>query len=151
MWKIRKPLEAQTKHLTQEEKKTKQLEEELVFVGNDQLENPPEWLVNEIAVNEWIRLVEQFNKKSMISNLDYNNLGAYCNAFARYTSIVKNLKTDVMIVEDVNPLVNLELKYSDEMKRYGALLGLTMESRLKVGSGIKTTSDEKLNKEFGDI
>ncbi|MGL5650008.1 MAG: P27 family phage terminase small subunit [Clostridium sp.] len=151
MWKIRKPLEAQTKHLTQEEKKIKQLEEELVFVGNDQLENPPEWLVNEIAVIEWIRLVEQFNKKSMISNLDYNNLGAYCNAFARYTSIVKNLKTDVMIVEDVNPLVNLELKYSDEMKRYGALLGLTMESRLKVGSGIKTTSDEKLNKEFGDI
>lgn len=151
MWKIRKPLEAQTKHLTQEEKKIKQLEEELVFVGNDQLENPPEWLVNEIAVNEWIRLVEQFNKKSMISNLDYNNLGAYCNAFARYTSIVKKLKTDVMIVEDVNPLVNLELKYSDEMKRYGALLGLTMESRLKVGSGIKTTSDEKLNKEFGDI
>lgn len=151
MWKIRKPLEAQTKHLTQEEKKIKQLEEELVFVGNDQLENPPEWLVNEIAVNEWIRLVEQFNKKSMISNLDYNNLGAYCNAFARYTSIVKILKTDVMIVEDVNPLVNLELKYSDEMKRYGALLGLTMESRLKVGSGIKTTSDEKLNKEFGDI
>ncbi len=151
MWKIRKPLEAQTKHLTQEEKKIKQLEEELVFVGNDQLENPPEWLVNEIAVNEWIRLVEQFNKKYMISNLDYNNLGAYCNAFARYTSIVKNLKTDVMIVEDVNPLVNLELKYSDEMKRYGALLGLTMESRLKVGSGIKTTSDEKLNKEFGDI
>lgn len=151
MWKIRKPLEAQTKHLTQEEKKIKQLEEELVFVGNDQLENPPEWLVNEIAVNEWIRLVEQFNKKSMISNLDYNNLGAYCNAFARYTSIVKNLKTDVMIVEDVNPLVNLELKYSDEMKRYGALLGLTMESRLKVGSGIKTSSDEKLNKEFGDI
>ncbi|MGL5209420.1 P27 family phage terminase small subunit [Cetobacterium sp.] len=151
MWKIRKPLEAQTKHLTQEEKKIKQLEEELVFVGNDQLENPPEWLVNEIAVNEWIRLVEQFNKKSMISNLDYNNLGAYCNAFARYISIVKNLKTDVMIVEDVNPLVNLELKYSDEMKRYGALLGLTMESRLKVGSGIKTTSDEKLNKEFGDI
>lgn len=151
MWKIRKPLEAQTKHLTQEEKKIKQLEEELVFVGNDQLENPPEWLVNENAVNEWVRLVEQFNKKSMISNLDYNNLGAYCNAFARYTSIVKNLKTDVMIVEDVNPLVNLELKYSDEMKRYGALLGLTMESRLKVGSGIKTTSDEKLNKEFGDI
>lgn len=149
--KIRKSLEAQTKHLTQEEKKIKQLEEELVFVGNDQLENPPEWLVNENAVNEWVRLVEQFNKKSMISNLDYNNLGAYCNAFARYTSIVKNLKTDVMIVEDVNPLVNLELKYSDEMKRYGALLGLTMESRLKVGSGIKTTSDEKLNKEFGDI
>lgn len=149
--KIRKSLETQTKHLTQEEIKRKQLEQESVFVGNDQLECPPKWLVNKCAINEWIRLVEQFNKKSMISNLDYNNLGAYCNAFARYTSIVTNLKTDVMIVEDVNPLVNLELKYSDEMKKYGALLGLTMESRLKTGSRLVTTTEEKIHDEFGDV
>lgn len=149
--KIRKSLEAQTKHLTQEEIKRKQLEQESVFVGNDQLEHPPEWLVNEIAIDEWIRLVEQFNKKSMISNLDYNNLGAYCNAFARYTSIVTNLKTDVMIVEDVNPLVGLELKYSDEMKKYGSLLGLTMESRLKAGSGIVAKIEKELDEEFGEV
>ncbi|MBC2855257.1 P27 family phage terminase small subunit [Cetobacterium sp. 2A] len=149
--KIRKPLEVQTKHLTQEEIKIKKLEQESVFVGNEQLKIPPDWLVNEIATKEWVRLVEQFNKKSMISNLDYNNLGAYCNAFARYASIVTNLKTDVMIVEEINPLVSLELKYSDEMKRYGSLLGLTMESRLKAGSGIITIIDEKLDKEFGDV
>ncbi|MEG1087520.1 MAG: P27 family phage terminase small subunit [Cetobacterium sp.] len=151
MLKIRKPLETQTKHLTQEEIKIKQLEQDSVYVGNEQLENPPDWLVNQIAINEWIRLVEQFNKKSMISNLDYNNLGAYCNAFARYTSIVTNLKTDVMIVEDVNPLVGLELKYSDEMKKYGSLLGLTMESRLKAASGIVSKKEKELDEEFGDV
>lgn len=149
--KIRKSLEVQTKHLTQEERKIKQLEEKAVFVGNEQLERPPDWLVNDSAVNEWIRLVEQFSKKSMISNLDYNNLGAYCNAFARYINIVKRLGTKVLLGREPSPLVLLELKYSDEMKRYGALLGLTMESRLKTGNRLVTTTEEKIHDEFGDV
>lgn len=148
---MRKSLETMTKHLTQEEIKIKQLEQDAVFVGNEQLEHPPDWLVNESAINEWKRLVKQFNKKSMISNLDYNNLGAYCNAFARYTNIVKRLGTKVLPGREPSPLVMLELKYSDEMKRYGALLGLTMESRLKAGSRLVTTAEEKLVDEFGEV
>ncbi|MGL5569771.1 P27 family phage terminase small subunit [Cetobacterium sp.] len=148
---MRKSLETMTKNLTQEEIKIKQLEQDAVFVGNEQLEHPPDWLVNESAINEWKRLVKQFNKKSMISNLDYNNLGAYCNAFARYTTIVKRLGTQVLPGREPSPLVMLELKYSDEMKRYGALLGLTMESRLKAGKVIVTNTEEDINQEFGDV
>lgn len=148
---MRKSLETMTKHLTQEEIKVKQLEQDAVFVGNEQLEHLPDWLVNESAINEWKRLVKQFNKKSMISNLDYNNLGAYCNAFARYTTIVKRLGTQVLPGREPSPLVMLELKYSDEMKRYGALLGLTMESRLKAGKGIVNNTEEDINKDFGDV
>ncbi|MEG0069781.1 MAG: P27 family phage terminase small subunit [Cetobacterium sp.] len=151
MSKIRKSLEVQTKHLTQEEIKIKKLEQEAVFVGNEQLQNPPDWLVDGNATNEWKRLVKEFNKKSMISNLDYNNLGAYCNAFARYISIVRRLGTEVLPAKEPSPLVMLELKYSDEMKRYGSLLGLTMESRLKAGSGLVTNTEEKIENEFGDV
>lgn len=148
---MRKQLDTMTKHLTQEEIKKKMLEEEAVFVGNEQLETPPEWLVNKIAVNEWFRLVEQFNKKSMISNLDYTNLGAYCNAFARYEDIVKRLKLNVTIAGEVNQLVGLELKYSDEMRKYGALLGLTMGSRLQVGNEIIKGQENNIKNDFGDI
>lgn len=145
------PLENQKGNLNAEVIKRKELEQESVFVGNEQLENPPDWLVDVIATNEWRRLVKEFNKKSMISNLDYNNLGAYCNAFARYTNIVKRLGTKVLAGKETNPLVHLELKYSDEMKRYGSSLGLTMESRLKVGPGLVTRQEEKFNDEFGDV
>lgn len=148
---MRIALDAQKKHLTKSEINTKELEQESVFVGNEQLNYPPKWLVNERATKEWIRLANEFNKKSMISNLDYNNLGGYCNAFARYTDIVEKLKTIVMIGREVNPLVALELKYSDEMKKFGSLLGLTMESRMKVGSGIVTATDTRLDNEFGDV
>ncbi|MGL5766901.1 MAG: P27 family phage terminase small subunit [Sarcina sp.] len=145
------PLEQQKGNLNQEVIKRKELEQEAVFVGNEQLEYTPDWLVNEIAVNEWKRLVKEFNKKSMISNLDYNNLGAYCNAFARYSDIVKRLGTNVLSGREPSPLVMLELKYSDEMKRYGALLGLTMESRLKAGKGMVTNTEEDINQDFGDV
>lgn len=148
---MKKFLGTMTKHLTQEEIKIKMLEEEAVFVGNEQLQHPPDWLIDEKAISEWKRLVKEFNKKSMISNLDYNSLGAYCNAFARYTTIVKRLGTKVLPGREPSPLVMLELKYSDEMKRYGALLGLTMESRLKVGSRIINNTDEKINDDFGDV
>lgn len=145
------PLENQKGNITEETIKKKQLAEESVFVGNEQLENPPGWLINEVAVNEWKRLVKEFNKKSLISNLDYNNLGAYCNAFARYTDIVKKLGTKVLVGKENHPLVQLELKYSDEMKKYGSLLGLTMESRLKMGSGIVTKKEEQIENVFGEI
>lgn len=145
------PLENQRGNITEETIKKKQLAEESVFVGNEQLGTPPAWLINEVAEKEWRRLVKEFNKKSMISNLDYNNLGAYCNAFARYVDIVKKLGLKVLIGSENHPLVQLELKYSDEMKRYGALLGLTMESRLKIGSGIVTTKEKELTDDFGDI
>lgn len=148
---MRKPLEVQTKHLTKEEIKKKQLEEESVFVGNEQLEHLPNWLINDTAKNEWTRLVKEFNKKSMISNLDYNNLGAYCNAFAKYTNLTKEVGLEFMVGMDVNPLVQLELKYSEEMKKFGNLLGLSIESRLKIGTAKGENLNVNLENQFGEI
>ncbi|UUV17364.1 phage terminase small subunit P27 family [Fusobacteria bacterium ZRK30] len=146
----KKPVEVQTRHNTKSEINKKKLEEEAVYVGRDQLENPPKWLVNEEGKKEWIRLVEQFGKKSMISNLDYNNLGLYCNAFIRYKKISENLtKQGVMVGREHNPLVALEIKYSDEIKKYSALLGLTSESRLNLGSNKINQEDKKVEDDFG--
>ncbi len=147
----RVPLDAQKKNLTKEEIKRKELEEESIFIESDQLEIPPSWLINEIAVVEWKRLVKEFSKKSMISNLDYNNLGAYCNSFTKYIELAQRLKLNFMVGKEANPLVALELKYSDEMKKYGSLLGLTTESRLKIGSGKIEEQGKEINNEFGEI
>lgn len=148
---MRVPLEASEKHYTKEEILKKQLAEQSVFVGNDQLENPPDWLLGDEALNEWKRLVKEFSKKSMISNLDYNNLGAYCNAFAKWKNISKELEFNLLVVGEVNPLVQLELKYSDEMKKFGNLLGLSIESRLKKGQINQGEGEDNINRDLGDI
>ena len=89
----RKTLEETTKHLTNEEKLKRELGEKAIQFEKEQLKNPPKWLINDLAVKEWHRLVNEFEKNgnSLICNLDYNNLGAYCNSFASYTELVLSL------------------------------------------------------------
>lgn len=147
----RKPAALQKGDLTVRVQKQKELEEQSIFIENDQLQIPPTWLINSEATNEWIRLVKEFDKKSMINNLDYNNLGAYCNAFAKYTEIVEKLGMDIMIGINVNPLVQMELKYAEEMRKFASLLGLTSESRLKLGSIVAGVTSNEVENRFGEI
>ena len=41
--------------------------------------------------------------------------------------------------------------YSDEMRKFAALCGLTIDSRLKVGSQVVSKKQEEVNDKFGDI
>lgn len=144
------PVAISTKHLTKAERLKKEFAESERF-DTDQLETPPSWLVDEVAIGEWKRLVKEFGKKSMIGNLDYNNLGAYCNAFAKWVEITQKLGKLVMIGRQANPLVQLEIKYSDEMKKYAVLLGLTAEGKLKKLEEKQNNSENNVKSEFGDI
>ena len=161
MGRPRKIPKLQTKHLTQEEKINKELEEEFATVDRDQLENPPKWLIDNIAKKEWNRLVEQLKALKVIGNLDLNNLGAYCNAYSSYVNATKKIKKQEMLIEFTNksgatnivehPLIKIQLKYSDEMRKYSALLGLSVDSRLKMASILNKKLEDDIEDEFGDI
>lgn len=149
----RKSLRDTTKHLTVVERQIKELEEEKAktFVGREQLKHHPEWLVNDVAIAEWKRLVKELEATPIFNNLDYNNLGAYCNAVARYSEIVKQVGTKFRIGKELNNLVQLELRYSDEIKKYASLLGLTLDGKLKLITGDIKIESNQTNEEFGDI
>ncbi|MGL4573020.1 MAG: phage terminase small subunit P27 family [Clostridium sp.] len=161
MGRNRKSLALQTGNLTQEQQLEKEQEEELIKLNSEQLEKPPKWLRDNIAKKEWKRLVEQFRTISVISNLDLNNLGAYCNAYSFYLDATNQLKGEPLITEYTNkfgatnyvenPLIKIQMKYSDEMRKYSSLLGLSIDSRLKLAT-IKSTENKKdIDSEFGDI
>lgn len=147
----RKSLSQQKGNLTIVQKQQKELEEERAskFVGREQLDIIPSWLINEVAVSEWKRLVKELKATPIFNNLDYNNLGAYCNALARYTEIVNLIGTKYRIGREVNHLLSLELKYSDEIKKYGSLLGLTLDGKLKLITGDIKTESSITEEEFG--
>lgn len=148
----KKPLALQKKHLTKAEKQKKEFEEQhKANLNGDYLTNMPDWLVDDVARTEWKRLLKEMTQNSMICNLDYNNLGAYCNAFAKWTAVSRELGLNFKAGRQTNPLVNLELKYSDEMKKYSVLLGLSYEAKLK-GMQLKVEKQESdIKTEFGDI
>ena len=44
---------------------------------------PPDWLINPIAVNEWRARVEQLEAAGILTTADLTALGYYCNMHAR--------------------------------------------------------------------
>lgn len=149
----RKTLENTVKHLTKEEKLKRELGEKAIQFEKNQLKTPPDWLINDTAVNEWHRLVNEFeaNSNSLICNLDYNNLGAYCNSFASYTELVKRIGTNFGAGKETHPLSKMLLNYSDEMRKYAAMLGLSIDSRLKKIPEALEKKEADLQGSFGDI
>lgn len=160
MGRPRKPLDVQKGHLKVVDYQKKEMEEQAVTTGADQLEKPPVWLTDVTAKNEWKRLVKELKKIEIIGNLDLNNLGAYCNAYSGYRKATKELKGAPLTVEKwtkygpqmvPNPLIGVQSKYSDEMRRYASLCGLTIDSRLKAGTGKVNKQEETLERKFGLI
>ena len=161
MARPKKMLAIQEGHLEKKQQEEKKLQEQIIQTGMEQLEKPPKWLRDSLAKKEWKRLVEQFKTLSVISNLDLNKLGAYCNAYSSYIEATKELKGQPLTIEYTNkggatnvienPLIKIQLKYSDEMKKYSSLLGLTIDSRLKIATLKLTETKKDIVDEFGDI
>ncbi len=156
----KKPIDMQKAHLTLVEKQNRKAEEDSVTTGNNQLKTPPRWLINDVAKKEWRRIVRELNKIQIVGNLDYANLGGYCNAYANYiqvTEILKNqtysiereTRTGTIIVK--NPLVDIQTNYAAEMRRFAALCGLTIDSRLKAAVVKTEKTEDMITEKFGNI
>ena len=157
----RKPVAMMRKHLTKAEKAKRESEEKAAATDKDQLLEPPAWLSGRVAVREWKRITKELLKLDIIGNLDVDALGAYCNALASYIDITDQLKGEPTLIEVelsggatkmvINPLMEAQRRAADEMRRFGRLCGITLDSRLKAAA-IKTSKEEdELEKEFGVI
>ena len=135
-------------------------EEKKVKPGSSQLSRPPDWLIDEVAVKEWKRIVKELKKINLIGNLDRNNLGGYCNAFANYvkaTNILRDqtfyidreTRNGVIVVK--NPMVDIQKGYAEEMRRFASLCGLTIDARLKAAAIKTDKTQEDITKKFGNI
>lgn len=160
MGKTRKPIDMQKAHLTLVEKQNRKMEEESVTTGNNQLKTPPKWLINDTAKKEWRRIVKELNKINIVGNLDYANLGGYCNAYANYikaTDILKEqtyyidreTRNGVIVVK--NPMVDIQTSYANEMRKFASLCGLTIDSRLKAAVTKTEKTEEMIQERFGNI
>lgn len=160
MGRPRKPLEMQKGNLTIISMEQRKNEEKKATTGSNQLSHPPDWLIDEVAVKEWKRIVKELKKINLIGNLDRNNLGGYCNAFANYikaTEILKSktfcidrkTRTGVIVVK--NPMVDIQRTYAEEMRKFASLCGLTIDARLKAAAIKTDKTQEDITRKFGNI
>ena len=160
MGRPRKPLAEQRGNLTVLTMQTRAAEEESVSTGKNQLKRPPDWLSDDVAQKEWRRIVKELEKIGLIGNLDRNNLGGYCNAFANYVKVTNILKEQTYYIDREtrngvivvkNPMVDIQRTYADEMRRFASLCGLTIDSRLKAAAVKTDKTREDITKKFGNI
>lgn len=157
MGRARKPLSEQKGDLTVERQKQREVEESMIELPNNELEVPPKWLISEKAENEYKRIVEELKRAdNLVCNLDKNNIAAYCNAFSQYLDATEALKsTDLLVMKSgeiaENPLVNTQKKYAEEMRKFGNLCGLSIDSRLKMAATKRNKVETEIDDIFGNI
>lgn len=160
MGRQRKVVNMQSAHLTQKEKQKKKQQEREIITGNEDLAKPPTWLLNADAKKEWKRVTEELKKIELIGNLDYANLACYCNAYANYIKVTRQLKKEPYCIEREtrtgtivvkNPLISIQMNYAAEMRKFAGLCGMTIDSRLKAAVQKVDKKEEKLEQKFGAI
>lgn len=156
MGRARKPLSEQSGHLTVEFQKQREFEEQLASGSRSEFDSPPDWLIDDTAKEEWARIIRELKSLDMIGNLDVDNIGGFCNAFACYIKATAELsEKEFVTISDngfmENPLINVQRKYAKEMRDFARLCGLTIDSRLKLASAKAKEIDDTIEEDFGDI
>lgn len=161
MARPRKPLNMQKGNLTVRQQIEKERTENIVKTSSKNIKKAPKWLVDEVATKEYKRLVKQMEDLDILTDLDINNLGGYCNSYALYIQATKELQGQPLtiykelpngstnIVE--NPLIKIQKNYANEMRAFAGLVGLTIDSRLKIGSMKVSEENNEVKGKFGDI
>jgi len=161
MSRNRKPLEQQAGNLTKEKKERRQMEQQAVSTGAEDLAKPPSWLVDSVAKREYRRILKDLKKIKIVGNLDLSSLAGYCNAYAMYRKattqlagqelIVEKQSAQGILIEAENPLIMVQKKYAEEMRKFASLCGLTIDSRLKAAAARMDRIEDEIADEFGDI
>lgn len=149
MGRARKPKEMQKGNLTVEQQVQMEQAEAAVMVSRDQLVHPPRWLIDATARKEWKRVTAILAEIEIIGNLDLNNIGGYCNAYSLYIRAVNEVNEPGNLFD--KDKLDCMKKYADEMRRFAALCGLTVDSRLKAGAYVAGKKDDDISDMFGDI
>ena len=149
MGRPRKPLEMQRGNLTVISMERRKNEEKKVKTGSSQLSRPPDWLIDEVAVKEWKRIVKELKKINLIGNAFANYVKATNILRDQTFYIDRETRNGVIVVK--NPMVDIQKGYAEEMRRFASLCGLTIDARLKAAAIKTDKTQEDITKKFGNI
>lgn len=161
--KKRKILDMQAGHLNKKVQQELQAQENMIRQRPGAFDKVPRKRLADIeAEREWRRIVPELKRMDLIGNLDLSNVIGYCNAYAKYAKASKLLEEDPLVIKlynddgnlmavKPNPLIDVQIKYATEMRKFEELCGLTISSRLKWASTKTKQQEDKIESEFGAI
>lgn len=127
----RKPTALSTGKIGNEERIRRQIEEEKIKVGREDLK-APEWLDNEAKV-EFDRVVMETESINHLDNLDLSVLAIYCNAYSSYVKITELIRKKGFGSRGASDAdISKQEKYVKQIMQCSSRLGLATTERLKL-------------------
>ena len=134
--------------MAQQEKSISELKREL-------LNNPPKELRDVTAKKAWKRIVPDLLDLPVLCDLDRDALINYCNAWSEYMESIKMqkciMRANVPDMKAMEVWWRREEKAQDALRKFGALCGMSIDSRLKMAATHQKKEAEQVNKKFGVI
>lgn len=147
----RKVAAEQIGHKTCEAMAKKERETALALGDSSVLKRVPKKLLQDkVAVQKWRYIVKVKEESKTLSNSDFDNLVVYCNAWSNYVKSAELMKY-ASDTEMVQVALRMEKQAVDILYRYGARLGLDINSRLKLAALQVEKEQDAIKEEFGDI
>lgn len=149
-----KPVDISKRKISKAEKMRREYAEKEICTKKDEILNPPKELISKEAEKEWCRVVPQLMEIDIIGNLDRAALIGYCNSYSNYMKATRQLARQAFINKDSgkkNPLIEVQKNYGDELRKFAAICGISMDSRLKAGMKKQEKKEESIKDRFGAI
>ncbi|MBO6269085.1 MAG: P27 family phage terminase small subunit [Clostridium sp.] len=148
----RKIASEQSGHLTSAQQAKRERETELAIGDASALQRAPKkLLLDKVAVAKWRYIVRVKQADRTLSNSDFDNLVVYCNAWSQYMKAVELQRQLGADPELIAAAMRMEKQATDILYRYGARLGLDLNSRLKTAALKVEKEQDAVEQEFGDI
>ena len=144
-------------HLTKKEIKKREEQEEKIKKLNSNFMAPSHMSGKSRDVFNYIK--RNLAEIDLLANVDKFNLCILAESIANYIQVSEQLKKEKYIVKHtnkkghtnskINPLVRVQNKYADQVRRFSSEFGLTPSARLKIIANNSEEQIDEFDQDFG--
>lgn len=132
------------------------LEQEKSITGdNDNIIIPLFIKDDEIAVEEFLRIVEELRKVNLVTNVDSTMLGIYADCYSKYVESTIAMSNEPLVIDYTNkggetnsvpnPYIKIQNQYIQMLMKISTMYGLDPSSRSKIAHLQPSDKEEKVD------
>ncbi len=115
--------------------------------------SPPVWL-DDFAKTVWRRVVKELEAVGMLTRVDRDSLGCYCQAVSSLKTAREEIAKDGITIQGLhgpvkNPACAVEKDAMTAIRQFGSEFGLTPASRARLTTPENKTETDEFENDFG--
>lgn len=110
---------------------------------------------DEIAVEEFLRIVEELRKVNLVTNVDSTMLGIYADCYSKYVESTMAMSNEPLVIDYTNkggetnsvpnPYIKIQNQYIQMLMKISTMYGLDPSSRSKIAHLQPSDKEEKVD------